>query len=95
MFIHAILFKIEPKEVAKYRRDSKLWANFARKAKGFIVKFTMRRLGYKNQYVSVYQWKTKKAHDRFMKKFHDWLESKSCARVKVLGYYNLNAMDKL
>ena len=95
MFIHSVLFEIKPREVSKYRRDSKMWARYARKAKGFIAYFTMKRLGFKHQYASVYEWKTKQDHDRFMKKFHDWLEAKSRARVKVFGYYNLKAIDKL
>ena len=95
MFIHAVLFKLEPKEVAKYRKDSLMWAAHARKAKGFTAYFTMRRAGEKNQYASVYQWKTKNDHNRFMKKYHDWLVSKSKARVKVLGYFNLGALDKV
>jgi hypothetical protein len=55
----------------------------------------MKRIDSKNQYASVYEWKTKKDHDRFMKKLHDWLESKSKARVKVAGYYNLMAQDQI
>jgi hypothetical protein len=95
MFIHTVLFEIDPKEVTIYRKDSKMWARYARKAKGFIAYFTMKRLGFKHQYASVYEWQTKQDHDRFMKKFHDWLEVKSRARVKVLGYYNLKTIDRL
>ena len=95
MFIHAVLFEISPREVLAYRRDSKTWADHARKAKGFIAYFTMSREGFKNQYASVYEWKTRQDHDRFMKKNHDWLVSRSKARVKVLGYYNLKTIDKL
>ena len=36
MFIHTVLFEIEPKEVTSYRKDCKMWARFARKTKGFI-----------------------------------------------------------
>ena len=93
MFIHAVLFEIKPGEVAKYRKDSLMWASHTRKAKGFIAYFTMKRFGYKNQYTSVYEWTAKSFHDRFMNKYHDWLVSKSKARVKVLGYYNLRAID--
>jgi len=93
MFIHAVLFEIEPKEVRGYRKDSKMWACFARKTKGFIGYCTVKRVNAKNQYASVYKWKTKADHDRFMNKYHDWLVSKSQARVKVLGYYNLKAID--
>jgi heme-degrading monooxygenase HmoA len=95
MFIHTVLFEIKPGEVPDYRKDSRMWAGFARKSGGFIAYFTMKRLGIKNQYASVYEWKTKQDHDRFMKKFHDWLEARSKAEVKVLGYYNLEAIDKL
>lgn len=95
MFIHAVLFEIKPKEVGKYRKDSRMWAGYARKAKGFIAYFTMKRNGLKNQFASVYEWQRKADHDRFMKKYHDWLVGKSRAKVKVLGYYNLKAVDKL
>ena len=95
MFIHSALFEIKPKEVSKYRKDSKMWASYARKAKGFIAYNTMKRFGYINQYASVYEWKTKQDHDRFMNKFHDWLVSRSSAQVKVLGYYNLKSIDKV
>jgi len=93
MFIHAVLFEIKPSQVKAYRKDSKMWAGYARKDKGFIAYFTMERTGFKSQYVSVYEWKTKQAHDRFMGKFHEWLVAKSKAKVKVLGYYNLEAID--
>jgi len=89
MFIHTVLFEIQPKEVAKYNKDNLLWSSYAKKAKGFLAYFTMRRCDYKNQYASVYKWKRKVDHDRFMKTYHDWLVSKSKAKVKVLGYYNL------
>jgi len=95
MFIHLVLFRINPKEVRAYRKDSLMWASYTRQAKGFVCYFTMKRFGYKNQYASVYEWKNKSDHDRFMKEYHDWLVSKSRARVKVLGYYNFKAVDKL
>jgi heme-degrading monooxygenase HmoA len=95
MFIHSVLFEIKPQEVITYRNDSKMWAQHAKKAKGFVAYHTMKRHGYKDQYASVYEWDTKQNHDRFMKKFHDWLVSKSKAKVKVLGYYNLKAIDRL
>lgn len=95
MFIQAVLFEIEPKDVAKYRRNSRMWAAYAKKAKGFIAYFTMKRNGYEHQYASVYEWKSKSDHDRFMKKYHDWLVSKSKARMKVLGYYNLKEIDNI
>ncbi len=93
MFIHAVLFEIKQSQVKAYRKDSLMWARYAGKARGFIAYFTMERAGFKGQYVSVYEWKTKQAHDRFMGKLHDWLVSKSRAKVKVLGYYNLKAID--
>ncbi|HDZ77219.1 MAG TPA: hypothetical protein ENH41_03955 [Candidatus Omnitrophica bacterium] len=95
MFIHAILFKINPKEVLIYRKDSKMWARYAKKVKGFIAYFTMQRLGFKNQYVSIYQWKNKASCERFMNKLHDWLVAKSKAKVGVLGYYNLKSLDAI
>jgi len=95
MFIHVVLFQVSPREVGDYRKDSLMWAQYARKAKGFVAYHTMKRFGHKNQYASVYEWKHKRDHDCFMKKFHDWLVGKSKARVKVLGYYNLKAIDRL
>ncbi|MDD5108440.1 MAG: hypothetical protein PHC29_02900 [Candidatus Omnitrophica bacterium] len=95
MFIHSVLFEIVPKEVGKYRKDSLMWARHTKKAKGFLAYHTMKRYGFKNQYASVYEWGKKADHDRFMRKYHDWLVSKSSAKVKVLGYYNLKAVDKI
>ncbi|MBP7215864.1 MAG: hypothetical protein KBA46_01120 [Candidatus Omnitrophica bacterium] len=95
MFIHAVLFEIKPKELPAYRRDSLMWARFAKKARGFVSYHTVQRVDHQHQYASVYQWKTKKDHDRFMDKLHDWLVSKSKARVKVLGYYNLKGIDRV
>lgn len=94
MFIHVVLFEVKPKEVAKYRKDSLMWARHTKKAGGFAGYHTMSRYGFKNQYASVYQWAKKSCHDRFMRKYHDLLVAKSKAKVKVLGYYNLKAVDK-
>ncbi|MDI6758243.1 MAG: hypothetical protein QMD94_00990 [Candidatus Omnitrophota bacterium] len=94
MFIHAVLFEIKPKEAISYRKDSLMWASYAKKAEGFLAYHTMKRSGYKNQYASVYTWKLRRNHISFMKNLHDWLVSKSKARVKVLGYYNFSAIDK-
>lgn len=95
MFIHVVLFEIKAKEVRDYRKDSLMWARHAMKQKGFISYHTMKRFGFNNQYASVYEWKTKQGHERFMKKFHDLLVGKSKARVEVLGYYNLEAVDRI
>lgn len=95
MFIHAVLFEINPAEVSDYRKDSKMWARQARKARGFISYLTAKRVDFRNQYISVYQWRRKKDHERFMEEFHDLLVAKSKARVKVLGYYNLKAIDNV
>lgn len=94
MFIHSVLFEIAPKELTKYRKDSLMWARQAKKSNGFLAYYTMKRYGFKNQYASVYQWLKKSDHDRFMHKYHDWLVSKSSAKVKVRGYFNLKAVDK-
>lgn len=95
MFSHTVLFEITPKEFQVYRRDCKMWARYAGKAKGFISFFIMKRMDYKNQYASVYQWKNKADHDRFMKKFHDWLAGKSKSKVKALGFYNLDSVYQI
>ncbi len=95
MFIHSVLFEIAPKEQAKYKKDCRMWAVYAGKAKGFIRYLTVRRLDHKNQFASVYEWKAKAYHQRFMKKNHDWLVSKSKAKVKVLGYYNLGKIQEI
>ncbi|MCX5693717.1 MAG: hypothetical protein NT014_01065 [Candidatus Omnitrophica bacterium] len=95
MFIHVVLFVVKPKEVAKYRADSLMWARYTKKACGFLSYRTMKRYGYKDQYASVYQWAAKSDHDRFMRKYHDWLVSKSKAKVKVVDYYNLKELDNL
>ncbi len=91
MFTHAVLFEIQPKEVAKYHADNRMWVFYARKAKGFISYRTMQRVDHKNQYACVYEWKAKIYHDSFMKKYHDCLVAKSGARVKVLGYFNFKS----
>ena len=95
MFIHVVLFVVKPKEVAKYRSDSLMWARQTKKSPGFLAYRTMKRYGAKDQYVSVYQWAKKANHDYFMRKYHDWLVSKSKAKVKVLDYYNLKQIDCL
>lgn len=91
MFTHAVLFRIDKSQLKKYYRDCRMWARYAAKTEGFISYSTMKRVDFKGQYASVYSWKAKKYHDRFMEKFHDWLVSKSYAKVKVLGCYNLKS----
>ncbi len=95
MFIHVVLFVVKPKEVAKYRQDSLMWASYTKKARGFISYRTMKRYAAKDQYASVYQWAKKSDHDSFMRKYHDWLVSKSRAKVQVVDYYNLKEVDCL
>jgi hypothetical protein len=95
MFVHVVLFEVKSGEVAKYRKDSLMWARQSKKSNGFAAYYTMKRYGFKNQFASVYQWDKKSSHDRFMRKYHDRLVAKSTAKVKVLGYYNLKAIDKL
>jgi heme-degrading monooxygenase HmoA len=95
MFTHTVLFSISPKEIPLYRKDCRMWARFASQAKGFRSYFTVERVDSRNQYASVYVWDNKACHDRFMKKWHDILVGKSRAKVKVLGYYNLKAIDKV
>ncbi|MBU1912960.1 MAG: hypothetical protein KKB22_05475 [Candidatus Omnitrophica bacterium] len=96
MFIHAVLFKIDSEEVKDYRKDSIMWARHAKKySKGFVSYHTVKRAGVKNQYVSVYRWKTRNHRDIFMKEFHDFLVSESKAKVKTLGHYNLKAIDEV
>jgi heme-degrading monooxygenase HmoA len=95
MFIHVVLFEIDPKEVAFYRADSRMWARYARQAKGFVSYHTMKRYDHKDHYASVYEWRSKADHDRFMKKYHDWLVEKSRAKVRVEGYYNLKSIDRV
>ena len=93
MFIHSVLFEIKPEEVVKYRKDSLMWARYAKKAAGFLFYRTLKRYRTKNQYLSVYVWERKVAHDNFMRQYHDWLVGKSRAKVKVLDYFNLKQLD--
>lgn len=94
MFIHSVLFDIGPDQTALYRADSLMWARYARKARGFISYHTMKRHDHQHQYASVYEWRTKSDHNRFMAKYHDRLVEKSRARVHVRGYYNLTSIDE-
>ena len=95
MFIHTVLFKINSSQVHAYRKDSKIWARQARKAKGFVAYFTMKRVNSQNEYASVYEWKSQACHNRFMERYHEELVAKSRAKVKVLGYFNLKTVDRL
>ena len=90
MFIHMVLFKIKKQNVPLYVADCKLWEKEAGRHQGFIGYETLFRANEKNQYASFYRWKSKKNHDRFMKKHHDRLVSLSKCPVKVLGYFNFN-----
>jgi len=94
-FIHMVLFEIKPREVPFYLKDCKMWAGYAKKARGFVRYLTVRRVPFKNQFASVYVWRRKHAHDNFMHKLHDFLVRKSVAKVKVLGYYNLKTIDEI
>lgn len=95
MFIHKVLFKINPDNVKKYINDCKMWAKEAKKAEGFIRYQTLKRTNEKGQYASVYYWKNRPSHDRFMGRCHDQLVERSQARVKVLGYFNYAVKDSV
>ncbi len=95
MFTHAVLFEIAPKFVKMYIKDCKMWAREARKALGFISYQTVKRIGHKNQYASIYSWRNKSNHSDFMNKNHEDLVSRSKAPVKVLGYYNFDTIGKV
>ena len=94
MFIHAVLFQIKSRHVKIYKNDCRMWARYARQAPGFLGYSTLKRVDAKNQYASVYQWKAKSCHKRFMDKWHEKLVAKSHCPVKVLGYYNFLAVQK-
>lgn len=93
-FTHMVLFKIKPQDVRIYKKDCRMWARYAGKAKGFLRYLTVKRVNAKNQFASVYKWKTKAHHERFMKVWHDRLVEKSHCPVVVLGYYNFKAIQK-
>ena len=94
MFIHMALFEIKPQHVKIYKKDCLVWARHAKKAKGFLRYLTIKRVDAKNQFASVYEWKSKAHHQRFMKVWHDKLVDKSHCPVKVLGYYNFQVIQK-
>ena len=83
-----VLFKIRRKNVPVYIADCKLWQKEASRHHGFLGYQTLSRTNEPDQHASFYMWKSKKDHDRFMKKNHDRLVSLSDCPVKVLGYYN-------
>lgn len=86
--MHLVLFQIQKKNVPVYVRDCKIWSKAAGKAAGFLASHTLFRTNHKDHYASVYMWKNKSAHERFMKKHHDRLVGLSKCPVKVLGYYD-------
>lgn len=95
MFIHSVLFEIEPKNVAGYYKDNRMWASCARKCKGFVAFYAMKLQDRKNQYASVYKWKTIADYKRFMRCCHDLLAEKSGAKVKFMGYFNMKVISKV
>ena len=92
MFIHQVLFKIKKKDIAAYLGDCRIWRKEAGRHPGFLDCYTLLRSNEKNQYASVYLWKSKIHHSRFMKKHHDRLVSVSRCPVKVLGYYDFKTV---
>jgi len=87
-FIHMVIFQIKPQYVRTYKKDCRMWARYAGRARGFLKYSTVKRVNAKNQYASVYQWESKIYHSRFMKAWHDKLVDRSHCPVKVVGYYN-------
>ena len=92
MFIHKVLFKIQKKNLRTYLRDCKLWHKEAARHPGFLGYHTLLRTNDKDQYASMYLWKSEAHHSRFMKKHHDRLVSLSKCPVRVLGYYNFKTL---
>lgn len=95
MFIHSVLFEIKPRNLAGYYRDNRMWASCARKHKGFLAFYAMKRQGHKNEYLSVYKWNTIAEYKRFMRKSHDLLAAKSRSKVKFLGYFNMKLINQI
>lgn len=95
MFIHAVLFKIKPKFAKTYIKDCKMWASEAKKAAGVINYKTIKRVNQRNQFASVYCWKSQRNHVKFMKANHEALVKRSKAPVKVLGYFNFKTIDEI
>lgn len=88
MFIHKVVFRIAAKHVPAYRRDCRLWLREASKHPGFVRGVTLERVDRKGQYASLYIWKSRADHDRFMKKHHDRLVALSKCPVRVVDYFN-------
>lgn len=91
MFIHKVLFRIAKKNVPIYKRDCKIWKSEASRHPGFLGCETLERHDRKGEYASLYIWKSKKFHDRFMKKHHDRLVSLSKCPVEVVDYFNYSS----
>lgn len=92
MFIHKVLFKIAAKHVPIYKRDCLLWQREAAKHAGFVGYKTLVRMDRKGEYASLYFWKNRAAHERFMKKQHDRLVSLSKCPVQVVDYFNYRSI---
>ncbi len=92
MFIHQVLFKIQKKHVAVYKKDCILWRREAEKHPGFLDCRTLIRTNAAGQYASFYVWKSETHHKRFMDKHHDRLVGLSKCPVEVLGYYNFKVL---
>ena len=88
MFAHWVLFEIKKKNVPTYKVDCRLWAREAKKHAGFLDCRILIRTNAENQYASIYVWKSKTHHERFMRRHHDRLVALSKCPVKVLGYFN-------
>ena len=95
MFIHKVLFRIQKRHVPLYRTDCLMWAREASRHPGFLGYRTLERTDHKGQYASLYMWKSRPHHERFMKKHHDRLVSLSKCPVEVLGYYNYRSIQAL
>lgn len=92
MFIHIVLFRIQKRHVPVYKKDCLIWKKCARRHPGFLACHVLQRTDTPHQYASYYAWKSRRDHDRFMRKHHDRLVAVSKCPVKVLGYYNLTAL---
>src|SRR3989338_10852341 len=95
MFIHMVLFKIRKINVPIYIADCRMWEREARRQSGFLSYHTLFRSNKKGHYASLYFWKSKKDHSRFMKKHHDRLVSFSKCPVEVLGYFDFSPIGRI